>query len=110
MSQPVRNAIKSRIKGIVEGPATPVKGAWFITLEANARIFGVREIMSCEEASVSVDGTTLAAHTDHVRYHMWGINEILKNGKQPQMNWGKSWDIHSVNEQQWNQIKKDIRN
>ncbi|MBB2482447.1 hypothetical protein H5P36_19945 [Bacillus sp. APMAM] len=53
---------------------------------------------------------TLAAHTDHVRYHMWGTNEILKNGKQPKMDWGKSWEIHSVDEQQWNRIQEGLRN
>ncbi|WP_055739898.1 hypothetical protein [Heyndrickxia shackletonii] len=52
----------------------------------------------------------MAAHTDHVRYHMWGTNEILKNGKQPKMDWGKSWEIHSVDEQQWNRIQEGLRN
>ena len=110
MSEALRNSVKSMIKEVFEGPPVPVKGTWFITVEANAGIFGVIERISSDEASMSVNGTTLAAHTDHVHYHMWGTNEILKNGKQPEMEWGKSWDIHLVDEQQWNQIQKDLRN
>ncbi|MFD1412857.1 hypothetical protein [Oceanobacillus jeddahense] len=68
------------------------------------------EGVSCEEASKSVHETTLAAHIDHISYHMWGTNEILKRGKQPEMNWGKSWDIQSVDEQQWNLIQEELQN
>lgn len=98
------------VKETFEGPPVPVKGSWFTSSSPNSGIFGAIEGMSCDQASMSIHGTTLAAHTDHVRYHMWGTNEILKKGKQPEMDWGKSWDIHSVDEQQWTQIQEELRN
>lgn len=110
MSKALRNSVKAMIKETFEGPPVPVKGTWFTTVEPNSGIFGVLEALSCDQASMSVYGTTLAAHTDHVRYHMWGTNEILKKGEQPEMDWGKSWDIHSVDEQQWNRIHEGLRN
>ncbi len=110
MSKTLRNSVKTMIKETFEGPPVPVKGSWFTNSEPNSGIFGVLEGMSCDQASISVHETTLAAHTDHVRYHMWGTNEILKKEKQPEMDWGKSWDIHSVDEQQWNRIQEGLRN
>ncbi|PTM58730.1 hypothetical protein [Desmospora activa] len=110
MSETLRNSVKTMVKETFEGPPVPIKGSWFTNSEPNSGIFGVLEGMSCDQASMSVHGTTLAAHADHIRYHMWGTNEILKKGKQPQMDWGKSWDIHSVDEQQWNRIQERLRN
>ncbi|MFA1822403.1 hypothetical protein ACDX78_19950 [Virgibacillus oceani] len=110
MSETLRNSVKSMVKETFEGPPVPVKGTWFTTVEPNSGIFGVIEKVTYDEASMSVHGTTLAAHTDHVRYHMWGTNEILETGKQPEMDWGKSWGLHSVDEQQWNRIQEGLRN
>lgn len=110
MSETLRNSVKAMVQETFEGPPVPVRGTWFISVEQNSGIFGIIDVISFEEASMSIHRTTLAAHTDHVRYHMWGINGILKNGKQPEMDWEKSWDIHSVDEQQWNRIKEELRN
>lgn len=110
MCETLRNSVKTMVMETFEGPPVPVKGSWFTNSEPNSGIFGVLGGMSCDQASMSVHGTTLAAHTDHVRYHMWGTNEILKKGKQPEMDWGKSWDIHSVDEQQWKRIQEGLRN
>lgn len=110
MSDTLRNSVKTMVKETFEGPPVPVKGSWFTSSEPNSGIFGVIEGISCDQASISVHGTTLAAHTDHIRYHMWVTNEILKKGKQPEMDWGKSWEIHSVDEQQWNRIQEGLRN
>ncbi|WP_342539924.1 hypothetical protein MHI39_18770 [Heyndrickxia sp. FSL K6-6286] len=110
MSETLRNSVKTMVKETFKGPPVPVKGSWFTSFEPNSGIFGVIEGMSCDQASISVQGTTLAAHTDHIRYHMWGTNEIIKNGKQPKMDWEKSWEIHSVDEQQWNRIQVELRN
>lgn len=99
-----------RIKEAFEGPPIPVKESWFTNTEPNSGIFGALEGISADKASVSVHGTTLAAHVDHVRYHMWGTNEILKNGDFPKMDWEKSWRITLVDEQGWSKIQEGLRN
>ncbi|MCM3381023.1 hypothetical protein MKZ19_21970 [Shouchella clausii] len=108
MNEIVRNSVKTLIKETFEGPEA--KGSWFTEAEPNSGIFGVLGGTSSDLASRSVYGTTLAAHTDHIRYYLWGTNETLKKGKQPEMDWGKSWTIHSVDEQQWNHIQAGLRN
>lgn len=110
MNESLRNSVKTMVRETFEGPPVPVIGSWFTNSEPNSGIFGVLERLSCDEASMSIHGTTLAAHTDHVRYHMWGTNELLKNGNSPKMDWDKSWDIHSVDGQQWNRIQEGLRN
>ncbi|WP_033543386.1 hypothetical protein [Planococcus sp. CAU13] len=110
MGEVFRNSITTMVKETFEGPPVPVKGSWFTETKPNSGIFGVLDETSHAEASMPVNGTTLAAHADHIRYHMWGINEIVKNEKQPEMDWGKSWEIQSVDEQQWNRIRDGVRN
>lgn len=110
MNKLFENSIKTLIQETFEGPPVPVKSSWFTETKPNSGIFGVLEQISFEEASISVHGATLAAHADHTRYHMWGVNEILKTGEQPQMDWSKSWQIHTVDEQQWTHIQKELRN
>lgn len=110
MSEVFRNTIKTMVKETFEGPPVPVTGSWFTETKPNSGIFGVMDELSPDGASAQVYGTTLAAHLDHVRYHMWGINEIVKNGEQPEMHWGKSWEIQSVDEQGWNRIRDGVRN
>ncbi|WP_430787062.1 hypothetical protein VBD025_15460 [Virgibacillus flavescens] len=103
-------AVKDRIKEGFEGPPTPVKESWFTNTEPNSGIFGALEGVTAEEASLSVHGTVLAAHVDHVRYHMWITNELLKDRKVEEMNWGESWKINVVDEPRWNQIQEELRN
>ncbi|MCR8645445.1 hypothetical protein NV379_22675 [Paenibacillus sp. N1-5-1-14] len=110
MSEILRNSVKTMVKETFEGPPVPVKGSWFTDSKPNSGIFGVLEGMSYDQASIAVHGTTLAAHIDHIRYHMWGTNEIIRQGKQPEMDWRKSWGIHSVDEQEWNRIQEGLRN
>ncbi|MCT6925364.1 hypothetical protein [Metasolibacillus sp.] len=110
MDETLRNSVKAMIKETFEGPPIPVKGSWFTNPEPNSGIFGVLEESTFDEASLLIHGTTLAAHTDHIRYHMWGTNGILNTGKQPKMEWEKSWEIQAVDEEQWAQIQKDLHN
>lgn len=110
MSELLRNSVKMLLKETFEGPAVPLKGSWFTNSEPNSGIFGVVEGLSSDQVSMSIHGTTLAAHTDHIRYYLWGTNEIIKNGKQPKMVWGKSWEIHSVDAKEWTQLQEGMRN
>ncbi|WP_077324828.1 hypothetical protein [Virgibacillus siamensis] len=99
-------AVNERLKEAFEGP----KGVGSMFTDPNTAILETLKQLSSEEASMSVHGTTVAAHADHTRYYLWGTNEVLRNGTQPEMDWGESWRITSVNETQWNQIKDGLIN
>lgn len=109
MSHSLETAVKKMVKEAFEGPPVPVRESWFTNTEPNSGIFGALEGISAAEASISVHGATLAAHADHVRYHMWGTNELLETGVFPKMDWEESWKIDSVDEQRWHRIQEDLR-
>ena len=110
MTYILANSLKNLIKEAFEGPPVPVKESWFTNTEPNSGIFGALDGVSHEAASVSVCGVSLAAHVDHVRYHMWGTNELLTTGTFPKMDWDKSWKISVVDEQLWKHIQQELRN
>lgn len=99
-------AVNERLNEAFEGS----KDVGSMFTDRNTALFGTLEQLSPEEASKSVHGTTVAAQADHTRYYLWGTNEILKNGKQPEMDWGESWRITSVDETQWNRIQDGLKN
>lgn len=80
MKHPFELSLTKMIMEAFEGPPVPVKESWFTDTEPNSGIFGALDGISADEASKSINGTTLAAHTDHVRYHMWGSNQFIKTG------------------------------
>ncbi|MGI2326705.1 hypothetical protein [Planococcus sp. YIM B11945] len=110
MNHPLENAIKERIMEAFEGPPSPYTESWFTNNQPNAGIFGAMEGINVKQASISIYGSTLAAHIDHVRYHLWGTNELLKSGVFPEMDWEESWKIASVDEVKWSQIQEELRN
>ena len=108
MSSLLETAMKTMLKEAFDGPADPHE-TWFTNNEPNSGIFGALEAVSSHQASMSVNGTTLAAHANHVRYHMWGTNEFLKNGIYPAMDWAKSWQPHTVAESDWLEVQAQLR-
>lgn len=106
---PLEKAVKERLQEAFEGPALPAKESWFTNTEPNSGIFGAIEGISAEGASMSIHGTTLAAHIDHMRYHMWGTNELLEKGEFPKMDWNASWKIQSVDAAEWSRIQEGLR-
>ncbi|MCT1902873.1 hypothetical protein [Oceanobacillus sojae] len=107
MSEVLRNAMETMIKETFEGP--PGEGSMFTESRPNSGLFGSLNQLTANEASTPVNGTTIAAHADHTRFYLWGTNVILKDGKQPEMDWGESWKINLVDEKRWNQIQEELR-
>lgn len=107
MNHPLTTSVKRIVKETFEGP--PTEGGMFTEARPNTGLFGTLDQLTANEASIAVNGVTIAAHADHTRFYLWGTNAILKDGKQPEMNWGESWKITSVDEEQWNQIKEGLR-
>ncbi|WP_077604370.1 hypothetical protein [Oceanobacillus sojae] len=107
MSDALRNAMETMIKETFEGP--PGEGSMFTESRPNSGLFGSLNQLTANEASTAVNGTTIAAHADHTRFYLWGTNVILKDGKQPEMDWGESWKINLVDEKRWNQIQEELR-
>ncbi|TCP28747.1 hypothetical protein EV207_11659 [Scopulibacillus darangshiensis] len=107
MNETLRNSVKTMVKETFEGP--PREGGMFTESRPNSGLFGTLDQLTANDASIAVNGTTVAAHADHTRFYLWGTNAILKVGKQPEMDWGGSWKINLVDEKGWNRIREELR-
>jgi hypothetical protein len=110
MNHPLEAGLKKMLQEAFDGPQKPVTVSWFTNTRPDSGIFGVLSQLTAADASKQIYGTTLAAHTDHVRYHMWGTNEWLYEGTFPTMDWNKSWEIQAVSEDDWHSIQEGLRN
>ncbi|MBH0160476.1 hypothetical protein [Fictibacillus sp. 26RED30] len=110
MNHPLEAGLKKMLQEAFDGPQKPVTVSWFTNTRPDSGIIGVLSQLTAADASKQIYGTTLAAHTDHVRYHMWGTNEWLYEGTFPTMDWNKSWEIQAVSEDDWHSIQEGLRN
>ncbi|MBH0174237.1 hypothetical protein IHV09_11745 [Fictibacillus sp. 23RED33] len=109
MNHPLEAGLKKMLQEAFDGPQKPVTVSWFTNTKPDSGIFGVLSQLTAADASKQIYGTTLAAHTDHIRYHMWGTNEWLYEGTFPTMDWNKSWEIHRVSEEEWLSIQAGLQ-
>lgn len=110
MNHPLEAGLKRMLQEAFDGPQKPVTVSWFTDTQPDSGIFGALSQLTVADASKEIYGTTLAAHTNHLRYHMWGTNEWLYGGTFPTMDWDKSWGIQAVSEDDWHSIQEGLRN
>ena len=97
--------MKTILSETFEGPEG--NSSWFTESRPGSGLFGTIDPLSSEEASVLIEGVTIAAHTDHTRYHLWVNNQSLE-GKEQDFNWGESWEIGAVTKGEWEEIKNGL--
>ena len=86
-----------------EGPGK--EGSYFTG--QNNSIFSTLNNIFSEDASLSVHGSTIAAHSDHIRYYLLVIRAMVK-GRDFEKNWGISWGITHVDEMKWMEIREGL--
>ncbi|XXM72429.1 hypothetical protein ACQ0QQ_00565 [Lysinibacillus sphaericus] len=106
MNNPMLAAVETLLKETFEGPGE--NGSWYTESKPGSGLFGTLEKLSSDDASISVNGTTIAAQTDHTRYYLWVANSYL-NGEEPEKDWGASWEISDVDEMSWERFKKELQ-
>ncbi|KIL48441.1 hypothetical protein [Jeotgalibacillus campisalis] len=106
---PMVMSAKRMIQEAFEGPADPQEGSYYVNTEPNSGVLGLLESISAQKASQDINGTNLAAHTDHVRYYVWGTNEILTGNENPKMQWEESWKIENVSDEEWRDLQEELR-
>lgn len=99
-------AVQTLLKETFEGPEE--HGSWYTESKPGSGLFGTLENLASEEASIPVNGTTIAAQTDHIRYYLWVANSYL-NGDEPSKDWNASWKISDVDQSTWGKFKDDLQ-
>jgi hypothetical protein len=85
--------------------------SWVIDAKPGDGFIRVIQSLDAEQASTPLVkyGSTIAAHTEHLRWSLNFALEFLK-GNTPSCNWSESWRIHQVNTLEWETLTGDLKN
>jgi hypothetical protein len=83
---------------------------WVIDREPGHGILRTVEALTAAEASEAAveGGSTVAAHAGHVRWSL-GFALGFFQGNGPIGDWAESWTVKTVSEQEWAQLRNDLR-
>ena len=70
----------------------------------------LEKISAAEASALTVTGSSIAAHTDHLRYGLSLMNRWSK-GENPFQgaDWGASWRKTAVSDDEWRRLRDDLR-
>ncbi len=81
--------------------------SWFSDHGAGSGLFATLEKVSAEDASGKTGHSSIAAHTNHLRWSL-AMSNALMRGQQPSRNWAESWEIKSVTTEEWAALKNNL--
>jgi len=88
----------------------PTEGhPWVIDVKPGHGFTAAIKTIDAKKASTPLvpGGTTIAAHTEHLRWSIYFALEFYK-GNKPTGNWEESWIVREVDEAQWQQLQQDL--
>ena len=77
-------------------------------LDRGTGFFSTLEALSAEAVSKDINGTTIAAQTEHAKFYLDRVADMMK-GKTEPIKWEQSWLIETVNEQEWDALRMTVR-
>jgi hypothetical protein len=82
---------------------------WVIDREPGNGFTAAIKTIDSKQASTSLvrGGSTIAAHTEHLRWSIYLALEFYK-GKMPSSDWNESWAVHEVNDEQWQKLQNEL--
>lgn len=66
------------------------------------------EGLSAKQVSQKINGTTIAAQTEHAKFYLDRLCEFM-TGRTEKVNWEQSWLIETVNEAEWNALCDSVK-
>ena len=90
-----------------EGPPTTGPSVF---LEKGTALFQTLDNISAETASAQsrVGGSTIAAHTEHVRFYV-DVHYKLLLGARDKIDWDESWRIKTVKARDWDSLREGLK-
>ena len=79
-----------------------------IYLDSKTGVFETLEKLSAEQASREINGNSIAAHAEHLRFYL----VVLKNymsGNGERVDWAESWKMKIVSESEWTEFQEKLR-
>ena len=77
-------------------------------LDRGVGLFSTLEELSAEQASRELEGTTVAAQSEHAKFYLDRLCEFI-NGRTEPVNWDDSWLIEDVDDAEWTALQTAVR-
>lgn len=77
-------------------------------LDRGIGFFNTLDGLSAEQVSREVNGTTIAAQTEHAKFYLDRLCEFI-SGRTERVNWEDSWLIETVNDSEWDALRTTVR-
>lgn len=98
---------ESHYRELLEGVPTG-QPSWVTSGGPEGGAYGTIAGLSAEQASRQVNGTTLAAHVEHLRWAMQLVNDYY-DGQEAPPDWSESWNVTTVDEGAWRALRNALR-
>ncbi|SYZ74761.1 conserved hypothetical protein [Candidatus Zixiibacteriota bacterium] len=82
-----------------------------IYLDRGTSLFETLQNLSAQQVSLPIapGGTTIAAHTEHIRFYLRVIADFMRAKSYEKIDWRDSWKIQIVTEPQWRELLRQLR-
>jgi hypothetical protein len=89
-----------------DGPAQ--EWSYFTDRGAESGLFGTLACLTAADASHVWNGSTIAAHTNHLRFALAASAAWLAGDRNPR-DWSESWSLSVVDDEAWRRLQEEIR-
>lgn len=100
--------VLEQFREVYDGPSEEYP--WFIDPSPNSGLLGTLEGLTAREASkpISKGGTTIAAHTEHLRWSL-ALANALFSGDVGQPDLAESWRVRVVDNDEWKALRQALQ-
>lgn len=111
-AEPVPGEVLTRTLGalyreLLEG-MPPGEPTWITSGGTEGGLYGSIDDLTAQQASRDLEGTTLAAQVEHVRWALQLVNDYF-DGVAPTADWSASWLVSEVDDAAWERLRRDMR-
>jgi len=103
LTRTLEGLYRELLEGMPTGEPT-----WVTTGGPEGGLYSAVADLDAEQASRELDGTTVAAHAEHVRWALQLVNDYFE-GVEPTSNWSESWKVSTVDEREWAELQAALR-
>lgn len=103
LTETVAGLLRELLEGTPAGEPT-----WITSGGPESAMYGSVAGLSAEQASRDLNGSTIAAQVEHLRWALQLVNDWF-DGQAPTADWSESWLVSSVDPAAWDKLQADLR-